>query len=154
MGEAVGTAGGRRERRGVKDSCLGRGRGGAVGIFVVEEDDAGVEEGEAEGPEEGGNGAGGEEVVDVDVDGGFGGGGFAGVEGGAFGWFGAGGAGRGRHDCEGYGKSRERIRRKDVAGGVPQQDSGKGFECQRRNVSARSCARGWRTWRLLQRVLL
>lgn len=97
VGEAVGAAWWRRERQGVEDSCLGRmGRGGAgcaVGVFVVEEDDAGVEEGEAEGPEDGADGAGGKEVVDVDVDGGFWGGGFAGVEGGTFGGFGVGGAG-------------------------------------------------------------
>lgn len=54
----MGAAGGRREGWGVEDACLrgcrrGGGTGGAVGVFVVEEDDAGVEEGEAEGPEEG-----------------------------------------------------------------------------------------------------
>ena len=72
MGQAVRAAWRGREGWSVEDACLGCGGGGirgAVGVLPVEEDDTGVKEGEAEGPEEGGQRARGKQVIYVDVDG-------------------------------------------------------------------------------------
>ena len=57
MRQAVCAPWRRGQGRGMEDACLwcgGRGVGGAIGVFAIEENDTGVEEGEAKGPEEGG----------------------------------------------------------------------------------------------------